>query len=347
MHPIIPLPDFLPSPYLPPHTFRLSCPTHSHWKCYMKNLVEGTVPCSHAWQAGVTAASPAKFYPLLEALEHRCSFSEHSNEMSHHESPESPWQLIMAFFGGGMGELSSCPKRKFTFLSQQNDFLKAWRSKSSVAHLEPHHPDATRVAWWPQAWCRVELSALCWQQIFAERSTGRVGDVWYRAGMMALCDSSRQRLPWQACSRGRRGCWWGLTLPAADAVSRNVLSSSGFFKAKNWLFFHKSFQTQLRDHFHSPHLSSLRTTVYHLTQTPITALTPTAVITALRGSITQAGSQAVTRLLCSLGPHQLQTISLVCGEGWASGGKHRFYFLLSSRKKQKKTEWIGLTGRLC
>lgn len=165
------------------------------------------------------------------------------------------------------------------------------------------------------------------------REQHREGDVWYRAGMMALCDSSRQRLPWQACSRGRRGCWWGVTLPAADAVSRNVLSSSVFFKAKNWLFFHKSFQTQLRDHFRSPHLSSLRTTVYHLTQTPITALTPTAVITALRGSITQAGSQAVTRLLCSLGPHQLQTISLVCWEGWASGGKHRFYFLLSSRKK--------------
>lgn len=174
MHPIIPLPDFLPFPYLPPHTFCLSCPTHSHWKCNMKSLVEGTVPCSHAWQAGVTAASPAKFYPLLEALEHRCSFSEHSNEMSHHESPESPWQLIMAFLRGGMGELSSCPKRKFTFLSQQNDFLKAWRSKLSVAYLEPHHPDATRVAWWPQAWCRVELSALCWQQIFAESSTGRV-----------------------------------------------------------------------------------------------------------------------------------------------------------------------------
>ncbi|EAW60973.1 hCG2010115, partial [Homo sapiens] len=24
--------------------------------------------------------------------------------------------------------------------------------------------------------------------------------MWYRAGTMALCDSSRQRLPWQACS---------------------------------------------------------------------------------------------------------------------------------------------------
>lgn len=119
--------------------------------------------------------------------------------------------------------------------------------------------------------------------------------------------------------------------------SRNILSFSWFSSvtphtARNWLFFHKRFQAQLRDYFHGPVCPAQRM-ICHLTQTPITGPTPGSCDYGSEGPASPAskGSPPVTRLRHSR-PLQIRDNQPCQREGWASCIKHRHDRLLSLSK---------------
>ena len=106
----------------------------------------------------------------------------------------------------------------------------------------------------------------------------------------------------------------------ATGWSRNILSFSWFpsvtpHTARNWLFFHESFQSQLRDYFHGPVCPAQRT-VCHLMQTPITGPTPGSCDYGPEGPAPPTSEgPPLSPGSGTPSPCKLETISLVRGKG--------------------------------
>lgn len=160
--------------------------------------------------------------------------------------------------------------------------------------------------------------------------------------------SGRQRLPWRACSEvggtfGESGC---SRLPMAWAErSFHLLGFTNVtsHRVRNWqLFFHKSFQTQLRDPFCRSHLSGLTMMVCLRLKTPTAA--PMLSCDYSSEGIDKAGCLTGCHWAPgSLRLHKLQTISLVSWKGPAPCSKHKEVCFSPS---PTQTKWVELTRAL-
>lgn len=159
--------------------------------------------------------------------------------------------------------------------------------------------------------------------------------------------SGRQRLPWRACSEvggtfGESRCS-RLLMPWAER-SFHLLGFTNVtsHRVRNWqLFFHKSFQTQLRDPFCRSHLSGLTMMVCRRSaQTPTAA--PMLSCDYSSEGIDKAGCLTGCHwALGSLRPHKLQTISLLSWKGPAPCSTH-----VNVCFPPTQTKWVELTRAL-
>lgn len=162
---------------------------------------------------------------------------------------------------------------------------------------------------------------------------------------MPLFSCCRQRLPWWGCGKEERtavsiatGCWcW-----SGNALSFSWFSSVTPHTAWNWLFFHKHFQTQLRDYFHGPVCPAQRM-ICHLMQTLITGPTSGSCDYGSEGPASPAseGPLAVTRLRHSR-PLQIRDNQPCQREG----GSFLPQTQIRSTAFLEQTGWTGLQGRV-